>query len=110
MTYWLHPKAEEDLREAAEFYRGQADKRLSRALLAEFESSVGMLLRHPNLGFMWRRGRRRYLMKRFPYSLIYSIVGEEIRILAFAHQSRRPGYWRGRSHSKEPTTKDRRPV
>jgi len=94
MIYSLHPEAEADLREAAEFYQGQAGKRLSQALLAEFESSVSMLLRHPNLGLVWRRDRRRYLMRRFPYSLIYRVVGEEVRILAVAHQSRRPGYWR----------------
>lgn len=32
MNYWLHPEAEEDLREAAEFYRSQAGTVLSQAL------------------------------------------------------------------------------
>jgi len=35
-------------------------------------------------------------LTRFPYSLIYTESGDEIRILAVAHHSRRPGYWRGR--------------
>jgi hypothetical protein len=35
-------------------------------------------------------------MRRFPYSLIYTVIGDEVRILAVAHHSRRPGYWRGR--------------
>src|SRR3954467_74415 len=97
MNYSLHPEAEADLREAAEFYRDRAGPSLSQSLLAEFERSVNPLLQHPGLGSSWRqRGRRRYLMKRFPYSLIYTISGEEIRILALAHQNRRPGYWRGR--------------
>ncbi|MEO8436328.1 MAG: type II toxin-antitoxin system RelE/ParE family toxin [Pyrinomonadaceae bacterium] len=73
-------------------------------MLAEFEQSVNILLQHPGLGSPWRgRGRRRYLMKRFPYSLIYlsysliyMVSGDEIRILAVAHHNRRPGYWRGR--------------
>ena len=96
MKYSLHPGAEGDLRDAAEFYREHADSALSHALLGEFERSVGMLLRHPALGALWRYGKRRYGMKRFPYSLIYLVSGEEIRVLAVAHHSRRPGYWRSR--------------
>jgi hypothetical protein len=36
------------------------------------------------------------IIQHFPFSIIYSVVNDEIRILAVAHQSRRPGYWRGR--------------
>jgi toxin ParE1/3/4 len=97
MNYSLHPEAEADLRDAAEFYRDRAGNSLSQSLLAEFEQSINILLQHPGLGSPWRRrGRRRYLMKRFPYSLIYTVSSEEIRVLAVAHHSRRPGYWRGR--------------
>lgn len=67
MKYSLHPEAESDLREAAEFYRERADSVLSQALLGEFERSVAILLRHPALGALWRYGKRRYGMKRFPY-------------------------------------------
>ncbi len=37
MIYSLHPEAEEDLRDAAEFYRERAGNSLSQSLLAEFE-------------------------------------------------------------------------
>ena len=37
MNYWLHPEAEEDLREAAEHYRERAGNSLSQSLFAEFE-------------------------------------------------------------------------
>ncbi len=40
MKYSLHPEAERDLREAAEFYRARAGDSLSRAFLTEFEHSV----------------------------------------------------------------------
>ena len=56
-----------------------------------------MLLQHPGLGPLWRRGKRRYVMRHFPYALIYVVSGEEIRILAVAHHGRRPGYWRSRN-------------
>ena len=43
MTYTLHPEAEADLRDAAEFYRERAGNTLSRSLLEEFEHSVNLL-------------------------------------------------------------------
>ena len=96
MNYWLHPDAQEDLREAAAFYRERAGAELSQALLNEFEHCVGLLLEFPGLGAMWRYGKRRLVMRRFRYALIYTIAGEQVRILAVAHYSRRPGYWRAR--------------
>ncbi|MGC9196315.1 MAG: type II toxin-antitoxin system RelE/ParE family toxin, partial [Syntrophobacteraceae bacterium] len=38
-----------------------------------------------------RRARRKSLW-RFPYNLIYAVYPEWIRIVAFAHQKRRPFY------------------
>ena len=96
MNYWLHPEALEDLREAAEFYRQQAGTTLSQSFLAEFERSVALVLQHPMLGSLWRHGKRRLITRRFPFSVIYSVVGDQMRVLAVAHHSRRPGYWRGR--------------
>jgi len=94
MNYSLHPEALEDLRDAASFYREKAGTRLSQSLLGEFEQSISRLLLHPALGSPWRgRGRRRYLMKHFPYSLVYTVSADELRVLAVAHHSRRPDCW-----------------
>src|SRR3990172_7357590 len=97
MKYSLHPEAEQDLRDAAEFYREQAGNAFSQLLFGEFERSVAILLRHPSIGALWRHGKRRYVLNRFPYSVIYVVSGEEIRIRAVAPHSRRPGYWRERT-------------
>ena len=74
----------------------KADVVIYDALVGEFERSVHILLKHPGVGTAWHRSKRRFRMKRFPYSLIYTVSGEEIRILAVAHHARRPGYWRRR--------------
>lgn len=96
MRVSLHPEAVEDLREAAIFYRERAGSGLSRSLVDEFERSLKALRAHPGIGGVWRGEMRRFAMKRFPYSLVYMTSDDEIRILAVAHHSRRPGYWRGR--------------
>jgi hypothetical protein len=65
--------------------------------LAEFERAVALLLRHPALGAIWLHNMRRYVMRRFPYSIIYVIVDDQLRVLSVAHHSRRPGYWQDRN-------------
>jgi plasmid stabilization system protein ParE len=39
---------------------------------------------------------RRAPVKRFPYHVIYLELNAEIRVLAIAHDRRKPGYWRDR--------------
>ena len=72
MKYRLHPEADNDLRDAAEFYRAHSGVTLSQALLAEFEHTMQLLLEHPRLGALWRKDMRRYVMRRFPFSVIYT--------------------------------------
>lgn len=49
---------------------------------------------------MVERGPARiWILPRLPYSIIYDDRGTEIRIVAFAHHARKPGYWRKRLKS-----------
>ena len=41
-------------------------------------------------------GRRRYLLRRFPYLVVYRTFDAAIQIIAIAHGRRRPGYWQER--------------
>ncbi|HJX28084.1 MAG TPA: hypothetical protein VJ885_09235 [Thermoanaerobaculia bacterium] len=45
----------------------------------------------------WYERQRPGLGTEFPYHLVYLEMEEEIRVLAFAHDRRRPGYWLSRS-------------
>jgi len=39
---------------------------------------------------------RRLPLRRFPYFIVYRELQEYLEVVAFAHQSRRPGYWKTR--------------
>ncbi|MBU1210392.1 MAG: type II toxin-antitoxin system RelE/ParE family toxin [Alphaproteobacteria bacterium] len=87
--------AEEELLAALDhLLHASSSKAVAEALVAEVgeaEKRIGELPEaHPPAG----EDARRYLLKRFPYQLIYRVKGDEIQILAFAHLKRRPGYWR----------------
>lgn len=42
------------------------------------------------------KGAKRLILKRFPYDLIVVERADEAILIAVAHHSRRPGYWRQR--------------
>jgi plasmid stabilization system protein ParE len=89
-------EAERELIDGAIFYAREANAELGLAFIAEFERSLEVLCTYPRLGPIWRGTTRRFPLRRFPYSIIYQLKPDEVRVIALAHQSRRPGYWRGR--------------
>lgn len=81
--------------EAALSYE-QAHDRLGEAFLDDIQYAIDTVREHPKLGVEIAYGFRRTLVRRFPFNVIYFIEGEEIVVVAVAHQSRRPEYWKGR--------------
>ena len=93
MKLVIVPPALSELHDAAVFYTTKANAELGLAFVAEFERTTSLLLENPMLGSVFRGDRRRSFLRRFPYSVIYQITTEELRIIAVAHNRRRPSYW-----------------
>ena len=75
MKFVIVPLALAELHDAAAFYMEKANVELGLAFLAEFERTTNHVLENPMLGAIFRGDRRRYLLRRFPYSIIYPING-----------------------------------
>ena len=97
MKISLHAQAELELVEGAAYYAREASAEIASAFISEFERSAKLLGEFPKLGSTWRGRIRRLPLRRFPYTIVYYLRDSEVRILAIAHQRRRPGFWRGRS-------------
>jgi len=69
---------------------------LGTAFLTAVEREVGQIRSWPEAARPIRGRVRQKLVAKFPYSIIYSVRDMRIRILAVAHQKRRPYYWRSR--------------
>lgn len=95
------PEAEEELSAAVTFYEERREG-LGVALLLTVDHAVaalrgGQLSRYPLVPEVSRSlGVRRLLLRRFPFAIVFVELADEIRVLAVAHTSRRPGYWRDR--------------
>jgi len=92
MRVTLHPGAQRDIEEAAEFYERQGSPALAARFVAEFKRLSELLLQHPGIGSPRSRGRRGFSMSLFPYTVIYTPSAEEVHILVVKHDKRRPGY------------------
>jgi len=87
--------AERELTEAMMYYAREGGAHIALALLSEFERVVNLLCINPHLGGRWRT-RRQMPLRTFPYSVIYYVQQDDLRVVALAHHARRPHYWANR--------------
>jgi plasmid stabilization system protein ParE len=91
----FHREAEEELTEARNWYRARSEI-AAQAFRLEIDHAVRSITETP---MRWPRGlsgERRFVLDRFPYTVVYRVKADHVFITAIAHQSRRPGYWRHR--------------
>jgi plasmid stabilization system protein ParE len=91
-TVKLHPVAIDEAQEAFEWY-SRKSVALGRSFQREFNRSVRSIRRAPQAWPPFERGTRRYLLWRFPYSVIYREFEAVIEVVAVMHAKREPGYW-----------------
>ncbi|HYM62599.1 MAG TPA: type II toxin-antitoxin system RelE/ParE family toxin [Thermoanaerobaculia bacterium] len=66
------------------------------SFLRELDHAVESVLDSPVRWPKHIAGTRRYVFPTFPFSLVYFVDREVVAVVALAHHSRRPGYWRRR--------------
>ena len=91
----FHEDARIEFDEAADFY-GMERAPLGLAFVSAVEHAVDHVRAFPDLCPVLHARVRKMRVQRFPYSVMYSVVDEHIRVLAVAHDRRRPYYWSGR--------------
>ena len=95
----FHPGASEDYAAAFAWYysRGIA---LASDFEREIERGIRLISQSPLRWARFDEQRRRLIVRKFPYSIIYEPYGDEVLVLAVAHGKRRPNYWRERATEK----------
>jgi toxin ParE1/3/4 len=90
-----HEAAEDELLNEIGYLELRANG-LGRRFFTEAQTAENLLAQFPESAPEILPGIRKRVLRKFPYSLIYTIEADELLILAVAHHSRRPGYWVGR--------------
>ena len=91
----LSTEASVELVETVAFYE-KRHTGLGAAFTIEFEKSLQLIQQYPESGRPIGKRLRRVLTNRFPYAVIYLDRDVEFFVIALAHTSRRPGYWKDR--------------
>jgi plasmid stabilization system protein ParE len=92
----LHQDADDELKAAAVFYELRLTG-LGESFLARVSEGFDLIRNNPLAGQLLFDDFHRILTRQFPYSLVYRVEAERVYVIAIAHWSRRPGYWKGRS-------------
>lgn len=96
MRVSFNSEALAEVEEATRWYRENGGVVPSRAFTVELKRVVSLAVQQPGIGSLGSHGTSRLYLKRFPYTLVFRIGRDSVRVIAVAHQSRRPGYWAGR--------------
>ena len=72
---------------------------LAERFQLELERSRQTIARNPLTWPAYLCGTQRYLMKSFPYFIVFRETKIGIEIIAVAHERQRPGYWTQRTVS-----------
>ncbi len=100
MKVRVSTEAAEELIEAAAWYELEVPG-LGEQLIDTFEWATAKL-GEPNpplvpvIGEAAKLGAKRLILQRFPFSLVTIANDQAITVVAFAHHSRKPGYWHNR--------------
>ena len=91
----VHPSAVAEIR-AARLRYAEHSAETSERFFAEIEEGLERIVQLPETWPFYLHGTRRFLLRRFPFSIVYRVMDDTIGIYALAHAKRRPGYWKAR--------------
>ena len=92
----FHPEAGAEYDAAFDWYLKRSPDAAFR-FDAEVDRALSEIISSPQRWAEGPHATRRFLLRHFPFILVYrERAGSEIQILAVAHTSRKPGYWKRR--------------
>jgi plasmid stabilization system protein ParE len=93
-------EAEEEFRYYIQWYENESVG-LGDRLWSEIQAAIDLISGHPGIGEVVRSVRvrgaiRRVPLRHFPFLVVYRERADHLEIVALAHTSRKPSYWRVR--------------
>lgn len=93
----FHPATSKEIKASFDWYQKQV-KGLGHDFIQELELAFNSV---QSLPFTWPKigpSHRRFVLSRFPYSVIYKVVNnEKIFVVAIMNNHRKPDYWNDRN-------------
>lgn len=87
--------ASEELSEALTWYRDRSPH-VAEELWLRIQDARRSILLYPLASPLIELRVRRFILSGFPYDMVYVVLDNEVLIVAYAHHSREPLYWKSR--------------
>jgi toxin ParE1/3/4 len=82
----FHREAEAELTEAQAWYRSRSEV-AAQAFALEIDHAIKSIAETPERSPTGRRGERRFVLSRFPYTVLYRVRADHVFVTAVAHQA-----------------------
>src|SRR5882724_10233265 len=91
----FHPAARAELMSAVEWYVQRSEPAAAN-FATEIHHALAQITALPETWPKGVHGTRKFVLRRFPYAIVYRQQKTHIEVLAVAHGRRRPDYWKKR--------------
>ena len=91
----IHPSALAELKSALSWYL-ERNETAAANFAAELDRAMDLVIGSPARWPAGEHGSRKFVLRRFPFAVVYRENQGVVQILAIAHGHRRPGYWKNR--------------
>jgi toxin ParE1/3/4 len=92
----FHEPASEEFEAAFDWYLERSASAAAR-FASELGRAISCIAEAPRRWPAGIHGTRKFVLRRFPFAVVYRELPSIIQVLAIAHGHRRPGYWKDRS-------------
>ncbi|OWY65726.1 plasmid stabilization protein [cyanobacterium TDX16] len=99
MRYVFHHEALAEYAAAVQYYAENRTE-VAQAFIDAVEDAIYRIRESLTRWRVIDEDIRRYLTRKFPYGILYTVESEYILILAVMQCSRKPGYWKERTETK----------
>lgn len=94
-TVEIHPDARREILDALDWYNDR-NPIAAESFAGEIRKALDLIDSAPTRWPEYEGSARRYLLPKFPYSIVYRLTATGVEIVAVAHHKRRPRYWQDR--------------
>jgi plasmid stabilization system protein ParE len=88
----VHPAAAGEAEAAERWYRERNETAAAR-FRRELERAIELIAERPEAAPPYVANTRRFLLRRFPFFVVYRVINQRVQVVAVAHARRRPHYW-----------------
>jgi plasmid stabilization system protein ParE len=81
----------------AKLWYDQRDSDAAIRFALAIDAAIDSISNNPTRWPSTRKNARRFVLRDFPFAVVYTFENSTVRIVAIAHARRRPGYWEDRT-------------